>query len=138
MDTKAATNSPGGGAKPTERLSSEETVRLGKEIYERDIRHQVEADHVGEIVAIDVDSGSWAMGDDELAARPTLDVLRTKRPQAVDVLFERVGYTGNGRLTAWGAAFVAEQIDMEGGRKRRIRVALNPARTAWPLQGVHN
>ncbi len=102
MDTKAATNSPGGGAKPTERLSSEETVRLGKEIYERDIRHQVEADHVGEIVAIDVDSGSWAMGEDELAART---LLRTKRPQAVDVLFERVGY--------WAAH------SMGGGLRRR-------------------
>ena len=89
MDTKAATNSPGGGAKPTERLSSEETVRLGKEIYERDIRHQVEADHVGEIVAIDVDSGSWAMGDDLVPAREN---LRAKRPEAVNVLFERVGY----------------------------------------------
>ena len=89
MDTKATTNSPGGGAKPTERLSSEETVRLGKEIYERDIRHQVEADHVGEIVAIDVDSGSWAMGDDLMSAR---ERLRSKRPEAVNVLFERVGY----------------------------------------------
>ena len=89
MDTKAATNSPGGGAKPTERLSSEETVRLGKEIYERDIRHQVEADHVGEIVAIDVDSGIWAMGHETMEARES---LRAKRPEAVNVLFERVGY----------------------------------------------
>ena len=89
MDTKATTNSLGGGVTPTERLSSEETVRLGREIYERDIRHQVEADHVGKIVAIDAESGSWAMGDDELAART---LLRTKRPEAVDVLFERVGY----------------------------------------------
>ena len=89
MDTKATTNSPGGGAKPTERLSSEETVRLGKETYERDIRHQVEADHVGEIVAIDVDSGSWAMGHETMEARES---LRAKRPEAVNVLFERVGY----------------------------------------------
>ena len=75
MDTKATANSLGGEPKRTERMSSEETVRLGKEIYERDIRHQVEADHVGKIVAIDVDSGSWAMGHDELAART---LLRTK------------------------------------------------------------
>ena len=47
MDTKATTNSLSGGAKSTERLSSDETVRLGQEIYERDIRHQVQADHVG-------------------------------------------------------------------------------------------
>ena len=35
----------------------EETARLGDEIYERDIRRQVEAEHHGDIVAIDVDSG---------------------------------------------------------------------------------
>ena len=37
----------------------DETTRLGKEIYERDIRPQVEADHYGDVVAIDVDSGNW-------------------------------------------------------------------------------
>ena len=89
-------------AKTTGRQPKDVTARLGREIYERDIRHQVEADHVGEIVAIDVDSGSWAMGDDELAART---LLRTKRPQAVDVLFERVGY--------WAAH------SMGGGLRRR-------------------
>ena len=35
-----------------------------KEIFERDIRAQVEADHDGEIVAIDVDSGEWAIGEE--------------------------------------------------------------------------
>ena len=79
MDTKATTNTPGGEPRPTERMSSEETVRLGKEIYERDIRHQVEADHVGKIVAIDVDSGNWAMGDEVLVAA---ERLRAKRPEA--------------------------------------------------------
>ena len=76
-------------AKTTGRQPKEVTARLGREMYERDIRHQVEADHVGEIVAIDVDSGSWAMGDDLMSAR---ERLRSKRPEAVNVLFERVGY----------------------------------------------
>ena len=89
MDSNVTKRSPGGEPKGADRRSSEETVRLGKEIYERDIRHQVEADHVGEIVAIDVDSGSWAMGDDLMSAR---ERLRSKRPEAVNVLFERVGY----------------------------------------------
>ena len=35
----------------------DEITRLGDEIYERDIRKQVEADHDGEVVAIDVESG---------------------------------------------------------------------------------
>ena len=45
------------------RRPREETARLGKEIYERDIRRQVEAGHHGEIVAIDVDSGTGISRD---------------------------------------------------------------------------
>ena len=40
-----------------QRLPNKEVARLGKAIYEQDIRHQVEDVHHGEIVAIDVDSG---------------------------------------------------------------------------------
>ena len=50
------------------RRPAEETARLGDEIYERDIRRQVEADHHGAVVAIDVDTGSWAIGDIVIAA----------------------------------------------------------------------
>ncbi len=46
-------------ANPPERI---EIARLGKEIYERDIRHKVGADHHGEIVSIDVDTGIWVIG----------------------------------------------------------------------------
>ncbi len=72
-----------------QRRSREETARLGDEIYERDIRTQVEADHHGEVVAIDVESGSWAIGDDVIAAT---DQLRAKGTDAVDVWLLRVGY----------------------------------------------
>ena len=71
------------------RRPSEETARLGDEIYERDIRSLVEADHHGEVVAIDVNSGSWAVGDDVIAAT---DRLQTKRPDAIDVWLLRVGH----------------------------------------------
>ena len=47
---------------------AEETARLGDAIYERDIRPHVEADHHGEIVAIDVDSGDWAVAENVTAA----------------------------------------------------------------------
>ena len=89
-------------AKSAERLPKEETARLGREIYERDIRHMVEADHVGKIVAIDVDSGVWAMGDEILTATKR---LRAKHPQAVNVFCERVGY--------WATT------SMGGGMRRR-------------------
>ena len=68
---------------------SEETARLGDEIYERDIRHEVEAEHHGEVVAIDVESGTWALGDTVIAAR---DRLRRERPDAIDVWLLRVGH----------------------------------------------
>ncbi len=67
----------------------DETARLGDEIYERDIRPQVEADHHGKIVAIDVDSGDYAIADTALAAA---DSLRERR-SAVDVWAVRVGYS---------------------------------------------
>ena len=79
------------------RRPREEAVRLGKEIYERDIRPQVEADHFGEYVAIDVETGDWAAADTEIAA---MERLRALRPQAVDVLMERVGYRA---LRSFGA-----------------------------------
>jgi len=44
------------------RRPSEEIARLGDEIYERDIQHEVEAQHHGEAVAIDVESATWAIG----------------------------------------------------------------------------
>ena len=73
---------------PTRR-PKDETGRIGDEIYERDIRPQVEAEHDGEYVAIDVDSGSWAVSDDLLVAAKR---LRAQCPEAVDVWSVRVGY----------------------------------------------
>ena len=71
------------------RRTAEETARLGDEIYERDIRQKVEADHQGAVVAIDVESGNRAIGDNVIAAT---DSLRTQRPDAVDVWLLRVGH----------------------------------------------
>ena len=54
------------------RRPAKETARLGDEIYERDIRPRVEADHHGKYVAIDVDSGIWAVADSILVAAERL------------------------------------------------------------------
>ena len=73
---------------PLRTRTQEETARLGKEIYGRDIRPLVEADHRGEVVAIDVESGDYAVADTaSVAARR----LRAQRPDA-DVWLMRVGY----------------------------------------------
>ena len=70
------------------RRPSEETARLGDEIYDRAIRHRVEAEHHGKIVAIDVDSGDYTVADTGLAAS---ERLRKLRPDA-DVWCLRIGY----------------------------------------------
>ena len=69
--------------------AKDEIHRLGDEIYERDIRRQVEADHVGEVVAIDVESGSWSVGENVITAT---DHLRAQQPNATDVWLMRVGH----------------------------------------------
>ena len=96
-DTEPSAQTRGEGIVASPRRPREETARLGKEIYERDIRPQVEVGHHGEIVAIDVDSGNWAVADGEIAA---VDQLRKMRPGAVNVLCERVGYRA---LRSFGA-----------------------------------
>ena len=85
-DTLALTQRPRPTAPTRPR---EEIARLGDEIYERDIRRQVEDDHHGEIVSIDVDTGMWAIGDTILDA---VDSLRAQRPEAINIWSLRVGH----------------------------------------------
>ena len=96
-DAETPAQSHGAGFGTDSRRPREETARLGKSLYERDIRSLVEADHHGEIVAIDVDSGSWAVANGEIAA---VDRLRELCPGAVNVLCERIGYRA---LRSFGA-----------------------------------
>ena len=71
------------------RRPRKEAARLGREMYERDILPQVAADHLGEYVAIDVETGEWAIADSESGV---VDRLMAQCPGAIDVLVERVGY----------------------------------------------
>lgn len=68
--------------------SREETGRLGDEIYERDIRPEVEETHHGKIVAIDVDSRDYTIADTVITAA---ERLRERRPEA-RVWLMRVGH----------------------------------------------
>ena len=85
------------GTPTRQRRSRKEAVRLGKEIYQRDILPQVEIDHLGEYVAIDVETGDWAVAG---TTRVAVERLREQRPDAVDVVCERVGYRA---LRSFGA-----------------------------------
>ena len=60
-----------------QRRPKEETRRLGEVVYERDIRARVEADHHGKVIAIDVDSGEYAIAEN---ARVAGQRLRAETP----------------------------------------------------------
>ena len=79
------------------RYSKEEFARRGDEIYNRDIRPQVDLpENRGKFVAIDIETGSWEMDSDELAAG---DRLRVRIPDAQTWML-RVGF---GYLRRFGA-----------------------------------
>ena len=72
------------------RYSMEEHARRGTELYERQIRPQVEAGNHGKIVAIDVDSGEFEVADEPLAA---CERLLARWPDA-QIWCVRIGYPG--------------------------------------------
>lgn len=103
---------------------TEDIARLGDEIYERDIRREVEADHHGEVLAIDINSRCWALGDTVTAAR---DRLRAERPDAVNVLFQRVGSRAIDRFgrgsSGAGVTYGAPSAKSSPGRSRWSRLS---------------
>ena len=79
------------------RRPAKEVRRRGEAIYKRSIQAQVENDHSGEIVAIDVDSGKWDIAG---TARIAAEKLRAQHPHTNDVWLVRVGYQA---LRSFGA-----------------------------------
>jgi hypothetical protein len=71
---------------PYPTFSDEEVVQRGKDIYEQQIRAQVEtAENIGKIISIDIESGDYEIDDDllitchRLQARHANAVLWTQR-----------------------------------------------------------
>ncbi|MEM9214322.1 MAG: hypothetical protein AAGD25_08235 [Cyanobacteria bacterium P01_F01_bin.150] len=54
------------------RYSKEEFARRGDEIYEAQVRPQIEEDNYGKIVAIDIETGVFEVADEILAATDRL------------------------------------------------------------------
>lgn len=78
------------------RYGKEEFARRGDHLYETQIRPQVEADHKGKIVAIDIETGAYELADDTmLATRRLYDRLPNAQPWVV-----RVGYRAVHRFGA--------------------------------------
>jgi hypothetical protein len=88
-----------GNTLTTGRYTPSEIIRRGQERYEQDIRAQVEV-HRGKMLALDVDSGEYALADDSITA---FDRLKAKIPSAT-VYLMRIGFPaavhiGAGRRT---------------------------------------
>ena len=76
------------------RYSKEEFARRGTELYERTIRACVEADNKGKIVAIDIETGDYALGEDILSASQQL----FDRNDDAQVWSVRIGYRTVSRI----------------------------------------
>jgi len=74
--------------------SGEEIIRRGKEIYARDIRSKVEPEHVGEYIVIDVESGDYEFGPNELEIAHRLINRRPDGPRFMN----KIGYTTLGKI----------------------------------------
>jgi hypothetical protein len=72
---------------PRPEHTKEEVVRLGREIYEREIREKVEPEHDGEFVVVDVATGSYELAADGITAARR---IRERNPEAL-LCFLRVG-----------------------------------------------
>jgi hypothetical protein len=72
------------------RYSKEEFARRGNEIYESQVRHQVEEGNHGKIVAIDIETGAFELAKDTITAS---DRLLERCPDA-QIWCVRVGHRG--------------------------------------------
>jgi hypothetical protein len=72
------------------RYSKEEFARRGNEIYESQVRPQVEEGNHGKIVAIDIETGSFELAKDTMTAS---DRLLERYPDA-QIWCVRVGHKG--------------------------------------------
>ena len=74
---------------PYEGYTAEEVARQGKDIYDRTLRHKIEATNKGKFLVIDVKSGDYEIAEEDIDAS---DRLLARRPDAV-VFGLRIGYS---------------------------------------------
>jgi hypothetical protein len=72
------------------RYSKEEFARRGTEIYDRHVRPQVESGSQGQVVAVDIDTGHFAVARDTLSA---CQILLARLPEA-QIWCVRIGHRG--------------------------------------------
>ena len=82
------------------RYTKEEISRRGREIYESQVRSQVEEDNHGKIVAIDIETGVFVIAKDSLTAS---DQLLERYPDA-QIWLGRVGHRAVHRVSSVGSS----------------------------------
>jgi hypothetical protein len=85
-----------GPAATQPRYSKEEFARRGDEIYDRVVLPHVKAEDKGKFVVIDIETGTYEIDDDELAAS---DRLLARNPSA-QIWLRRIGF-GYARRFGW-------------------------------------
>ena len=95
------------------RYSKEESARLGSDIYERQIRPLVEEGNKGKIVAIDIETGEYSLGE---------NVLSAAQP-----LFDR-----NDDAQLWGVRVGHRAVHRIRARPRRKMLYRAKGRRSWP------
>ena len=78
------------------RRSPDEVARLGMEVYDRLIRPRLQPQDTDKLIAIDIDSGEYELGDDD---RSAINKLRERVPLA-DIYLGRVGHRAAHRIRA--------------------------------------
>jgi hypothetical protein len=84
---------------PHTRLSNDEIVSRGQDVYDRQIGPSIEPWEHGRFVAIDVESGDYAVADTAIEA---IEHMRTRRPEAA-LYIVRAGHNTAYRLKSWTA-----------------------------------
>lgn len=81
------------------RFTNAEIARLGREIYESQVRSEVEAENMDRVIAIDIHTGEYALGDTALSA---VHELRSRQPNA-EIWLTRVGRRTLRRIGGFGS-----------------------------------
>ena len=68
--------------------TNEEIARLGNDLYNRQIRDQVMPQQKGKFLVLDLESGDYAIDEDDLRAE---EILRIRRPMGI-FFGLRIGY----------------------------------------------
>ena len=76
------------------KFTSEFVAARGKEIYQQQIQDKVEPEHKGKFLSVDIKTGLYEIGTDDL--RPTMRLL-AKHPDAV-IYSLRIGFKAAHRM----------------------------------------